>query len=885
MRGFVTAWRLVAVVLCNLLGLGAIVTATSADASLPLAPFQARGSIEEAYVTGATPGESLVLVDGSGSQVGSGVADPLGSLIIRNLDPGPGFRFEETGPSPRASAPFSVLATDSTPPASFYSAQQLHSGLNYIEMRDGVLIAATLRLPPGKSLADGPFPTVIEYSGYATAAPHSLIDALEKKAPTNDPLLPSSATIVGSALTPLLGFATVSVQMRGSGCSGGAFDLFGLPSDYDGYDVIQTVGAQPWVLNHKVGMVGISYSGISQLEVAGTDPPDLAAITPLSVTDDLYSTGYPGGMYNDGFAKSWIADRISDAQAAPRGGQPWAAAEIAAGDTTCLDNQRLHPEAQSLASIVSPGLERDPSLFDRRSPTVWATHINVPVFMVGALEDEQTGPQWPAVIGALADDPNVYVTMLNGTHLDSLGPETLTRWLEFLDLFVADRVPAPAPILSLLAPTVYATATGGAKSEIIPALRFTTMASVDDARAAFAAQDPRIRVLFDNGGGDLGPGALQPTSEAGFDTWPPEGSVTRLYLGPGGQLTSAVPSSSSASFEPDPGTRPATDLPSGNVWSAQPPYDWTPVPSSNGVAFETGPMAADTTIVGPASLDLWLGSSAPMTDLQVTVTEVEPGGADEEYITSGFLRSSDSVLSESSTALQPVPTYLTSDARTLPAGQSALVRIPVDPIAHIFRTGTRLRIVISAPGGDRPSWAFDTPATGGAVTDTLSLGAARPSSLVVNVVDGVSTSAPQPACGALRGEPCRPYSAMANQPANPASSGSSSGAGSGSPGAATSPAGAGPSPAGAGTSSSSTGPGSSDSVAGASAGPVASGPAVTMTGPVATSSPALAFTGPGAGTSLLGILGGASMLGGFALLLCGGLPRRTPRRGELMLRK
>ena len=60
---------------------------------------------------------------------------------------------------------------------------------------------------------------------------------------------------------------------RGTGCSGGAFDLFGLPSDYDGYDAVQTVGAQPWVLNHKVGMVGISYSGFSQLIVAGTDPP------------------------------------------------------------------------------------------------------------------------------------------------------------------------------------------------------------------------------------------------------------------------------------------------------------------------------------------------------------------------------------------------------------------------------------------------------------------------------------------------------------------------------------------------------------------------------------------------------------------------------------
>ena len=185
-------------------------------------------------------------------------------------------------------------------------------------MRDGISIAATVRLPPGKTLADGPFPTVIEYSGYAIAAPHSLIDALEGKAPTSDPLLPDTATVVGSVIAPLLGFVTVSVQMRGTGCSGGAFDLFGLPSDYDGYDVIQTVGAQSWVLHHKVGMVGISYSGISQFEVAGTDPPDLAAIAPLSSTDDLFSTGYPGGIYNNGFAKSWIAQRMPTPRPRPR---------------------------------------------------------------------------------------------------------------------------------------------------------------------------------------------------------------------------------------------------------------------------------------------------------------------------------------------------------------------------------------------------------------------------------------------------------------------------------------------------------------------------------------------------------------------------------------
>ena len=158
-----------------------------------------------------------------------------------------------------------------------------------------------------------------------------------------------------------------------------------------------------------------------------------------------------------------------------------------------------------------------------------------------------------------------------------------------------------------------------------------------------------------------------------------------------------------------------------------------------------------------------LRSTTPVTDLQVTVTEVRPGQTQEEYVTSGFLRSSDRALSAASTPLDPVPTYLTAQRRPLPKGSFTLVRIPIDPIAHTFRAGTRLRIVISAPGGDRPSWTFDTPATHGAVVDTVALGGLHGSSLVLNAVGGVVPSSALPACGALRGEPCRADIPLGNQ--------------------------------------------------------------------------------------------------------------------------
>ncbi len=179
-----------------------------------------------------------------------------------------------------------------------------------------------------------PSPTLIEYSGYGYAKPDGPVSGI-------------------AALANLMGFTVVDVNMRGTGCSGGAFDFFEPLQNLDGYDIIETVARQPWVAHHKVGMLGISYGGISQLFTAQTQPPSLAAITPLSVIDQTQTTLYPGGILNTGFAFNWAQERIHEAQpAGPDSGQPWAYQRIQEGDQTCADNQVLHPEAVDLVGKV-----------------------------------------------------------------------------------------------------------------------------------------------------------------------------------------------------------------------------------------------------------------------------------------------------------------------------------------------------------------------------------------------------------------------------------------------------------------------------------------------------------------------------------------------------
>jgi predicted acyl esterase len=770
-----------------------------ASTPTPAPALKGNGSVDEAWLTGAGPGDQITLMQNGAAVAVSGnpaTADSLGSLIIRNLTPGGGYSWQDTTTG-QTTPPFVVLAPGQNPAANsaLYTDQPMQQGLNYITMRDGISLAATVRYPFGQTCsATAPCPTVIEYSGYGTAGPTDPIPSYLAQAlgttcsNCGDPnLLPDSATAVGSVLARMVGFATVSLQMRGTGCSGGAFDLFGYPSDYDAYDAIEIVANQPWVAHHKVGMVGISFSGLSQLPAAGTDPPDLAAIAPMSPTDDLFSTGYPGGIYNDGFAASWITARIHDAMAAAQYsnghlaplattpvanvGQPWTYYEIDAelagsggASSTCLANQALHNEAEGLESLVGPqlvapgtGPGRDPSLFDRRSMSVWAGSVDVPVFLSGALQDEQTGPQWPALINAFPASTPVYANMVNGDHIDSADPQILSRWLEFLDLYVADEVPTqPSAVGSAFLDLFASVASGISGAAPLPPIRFTQAPDLATARADFAAQTPRVQVLFDNGAGSAGVGHIQSTYSADFSSWPPSGQVSTLYLGGDGIMHPSDPFfHRDATFTLDQAARPATSLaPGGNAWAAQPAWNWTPVPAGDGLAFQTAPFRTDTTIVGPATLDLWVRSSSPVEDFQATVTEVRPT-AQEEYVTSGFLRSSNQVDKPDSTALFTDPTYLGAQARNLSPWRYSLVKIPIDPIAHTFRAGTALRVVISAPGGDRPVWQFDTIDNGQRAT--IGLGGWTPSALVVNEVSGVTPTPGLPACGALRGEPCRSY--------------------------------------------------------------------------------------------------------------------------------
>ncbi len=193
------------------------------------------------------------------------------------------------------------------------------------------MLAYRVVLPDPEIHGEGPYDLVISYSGYQPSLETS--DAFQ-----NRPFEQFSA----------LGYAVAGVNMRGSGCSGGAFDFMEPLTWLDGYDMIEAFSAQPWV--DDVAFGDQSWPGLTQLFVASTQPPSLDAIVAGSVVGDFYrDVFYPGGIANVGFGYAWAGGRDRE-NAWPSSRKELIAR--AAVDPVCLANQALRGQNVNLIQTI-----------------------------------------------------------------------------------------------------------------------------------------------------------------------------------------------------------------------------------------------------------------------------------------------------------------------------------------------------------------------------------------------------------------------------------------------------------------------------------------------------------------------------------------------------
>jgi uncharacterized protein len=733
---------------------------TGAGASLALgapaaaaADFEARGSAKQVYVTGLPASARATLINPRGRKLRTRQANDLGGLLYRNVKPGKGYRVRSGGAT---SPPLTVMTERPKPPdESVYDQEVKDKGYGYMTMRDGTKLAYYTRPPEDVSkvlgidlppLPAGPRPTLIEYAGYGYA----------------DPDGPQSGI---ATIANLMGFNVVNVNMRGTGCSGGAFDFFEPLQSLDGYDIVETVSRQPWVAHNHVGLLGISYGGISQLFVGATRPPSLAAITPVSLIDQVQTTLFPGGILNTGFALEWAKDRIRDAKpASEEGGQRWAYERIQDGDEVCAENQVMHGEAMDLLKKIRNNSHYRPKVADPLSPVTFVDRIKAPTFLACQWQDEQTGGHCPTLASRFTGTDKKWFTFTNGTHVDALAPETFNRWFDFLNIYVARQAPGTSPYLPVVkagAPLVYEAAMG-ISGVTLPPDPIQNELTLAGAQAAFEGQKP-VRVLFENGAGGE-PGHPYPSFERSFDALPVPGTeARRWFFGKNGKLTDRRPKGQQrTAFRANPrGTKQTNfsgDTGAGDLWTASPSYRWEPHPGRNSASFVSSPLAGDTTVIGAGKVVTRLRSAKRDVDLQATISEVRPDGK-EVFVQGGWLRASMRKLDRrKSTPLAPILSLRKRDVKPMPRKRFARVTIPLYYEAHPYRAGSRVKVTISGVHGDQPIWAFNrAKPRKGSTRVAIASSKRKPSRLVLPAVPGIEVPGALPPCPGLRGQPCRDF--------------------------------------------------------------------------------------------------------------------------------
>ena len=574
-----------------------------------------------------------------------------------------------------------------------------------LRMADGVTLRYTVVKPVGTQH----LPTLFEYSGY-------------------DPGTRPDADYIKQYVSSGAGYNYIGVNVRGTGCSTGTFDFFQPQEAMDAAAVIAWIRQQAWS-DGKVGMIGKSFPGITQLFVAEQNPPGLMAIAPGHFFGDAYrDIARPGGIENYGFASLWsfIARPSYEVESG--------IAKGAAGDSECL----LGALGEIRSATTNPFLQLslhpyDDELYAQRSPDTNLDQLHVPMLATLSWQDEQLG---------------------------SRGTDLLAR----LDDLIAARAAA-----GIAQTPWWATLTNGdhgmarTATEQADQRRFYDhfLKGIDngwDSR-------PRVEVWWESGRN----GPRAPGWTTGLDHWAEdqreaEGQLRplALHLRAGGALTTApatagdapdhyfaIPIAGSEGIA-NPSYSGLPGLPNFYLWGLKPP-------AGTSLSWTTAPLAGDTTMLGSGSFDVWLASSAPDTDLQVTLTEIRPDGQ-EVYIQKGWLKASQRALDPAqSTALRPYQTHQFADVSMLNPNQPVLARVEIFPFGTLLRKGSRLRVTLEEPTALPELWAF-TPYAIPALNTVLH-DPAHPSQLVLPLVpNDANRVASFPACGTVIRQPCRPAS-------------------------------------------------------------------------------------------------------------------------------
>jgi len=434
---------------------------------------------------------------------------------------------------------------------------------------------------------------------------------------------------VGWAVSPAYqiarrGYVVVIQDVRGRYTSEGEWYPF-RHEQADGYDTVEWVAALPYS-NGKVGMIGASYVGATQMLAAIAQPPHLTAIAP-NVTASNYHDGwtYQSGAFEQWFDQNWTSQlaqntlqRLIEENTDARRGVP----TLPLADYPVFNFGQLPAEGQ-LTSKIAPYYGdwlAHPDYDDYWKQ--WSIEENfskiaVPMLQVGGWYDIFAAGTMRNYMGAKAHGATEAARTQQHLLMEIGGHAGFGRRIGDVDF-------GPHAVENVYTDV------------ILDWYDFL----FKEIKNEYAADKP-VKVF-----------TMGANEYRQLDDWPPpQAQPTKYFLHSGGKanslrgdgtLSTAAPKSEvSDSYVYDP--KNATPTFGGPLCCDEKhmepgPRDQRGVENRDDVlVYSTGPLQRDTNVTGPVTATLWVKSSAVDTDFTAKLVDVGPDGFAQD-LTEGILR-------------------------------------------------------------------------------------------------------------------------------------------------------------------------------------------------------------------------------------------------------